>query len=114
MASTPQKTFQRPLGATHVQDMPISNPNNVAAVYANNFGISATMTDFTIYFLELVQIPGSKSPAQKQEVRAIVTLPMLAAGGLQQITQQIVQQAADALKQMKTATTAEAASGGKE
>ena len=43
------------------------------AVYSNNFGVSATLTDFTIYFLEVGQIPGEKGvAAHKQEMKAIV------------------------------------------
>jgi|GEM_PF-4129926 hypothetical protein len=73
------------------QDVPITNPLEISAVYSNHFGVSATMSDFTIYFLELGQTPGPKGIIHKQEVKAIVTLPIMAAGGMIQVLQQILQ-----------------------
>lgn len=68
-------------------------------MYSNNFGVSATMTDFTIYFLEIGQIPGEKGVAiHKQELKAIVTLPLLAVSGLQQALQQVQERAAELAK----------------
>lgn len=78
-------------GTVSPQEVPITNPLNISAVYSNHFGVSATMSDFTIYFLELGQTPGPKGTIHKQEVKAIVTLPIMAAGGMIQVLQQIIQ-----------------------
>jgi len=58
------------------------HPNNLSATYANHMGVSATMTDFTIYFLEMGQIPGPKGTVQKQEMKAVVTLPIIVRCGI--------------------------------
>jgi len=50
------------------------------------------MSDFTILFLEVGQSPGVRGQVPKQEVKAIVTLPMLAAPGMIQVLQQTIQQ----------------------
>ncbi len=71
-------------------DIPVSNPNNISAVYANHLGVSATLTDFTIFFLEMGQLPGPNGPIQKQELKAAVTLPIMAAAGLSSVLQQIL------------------------
>jgi hypothetical protein len=83
------------------QDIPITNPQNVGKVYSNFFGVSATMSDFTIFFLEVGQIPGPNGPIHQQEVKAMVTLPMIAAAGLQEVLQQVIQQQAAATAQQK-------------
>ena len=79
------------------QDVPVTNPNNVKSVYANFFGVNATMTDFTITFFQLGQTPGGGKPTN--EVQAVVTLPMAAVEGLQQVLKQLAVQTADAIKQ---------------
>jgi len=86
-------------------DVPITNPNNVTAIYSNHFGISATMTDFTIHFLELGQVPGRNGPIHKQEVKAIVTLPLLAAAGMMQVLQQLITAQAKQLEEMQKLMT---------
>ena len=80
----------------------MTNPDNIRAVYSNIFGVSATATDFTIIFLELGQSPGS-TPPQKNEVKAVVTLPLAAAAGLQQVLEQLMAQAEEANRQAQKA-----------
>jgi hypothetical protein len=77
----------------NTDDIPISNPHNIVPVYSNNFAVTATRTDFTIFFLEVGQIPGPKGPTQRQEMKAAITLPMSAASGLREVMQRILQQA---------------------
>lgn len=79
-----KQAFMRP------QQAPITNPNNIAAVYSNQFGVSATMTDFTIYFFEMGQVPGMDGASQV--IKAMVTLPLAAVDGLQQVLGQLSQQ----------------------
>ncbi len=112
MASS-SPTPPQPVGATPTQDVPITNPNNLAAVYSNNFGVSATLTDFTIYFLEAGQIPEGKSTTKKQELKAVVTLPMAAATGLQQAMQQMLNQATEVMKRAQARAQAKVNAGGK-
>jgi hypothetical protein len=59
------------------------------------------MTDLTICFLEVGQIPGLKGPIPKQEIKAIVTLPMLAAAGMIQVLQQVLQTHTEQLAKMQ-------------
>src|ERR1700735_2448981 len=82
MAKRPQGTRQSHF--VELADVPTTNPHDIQAVYSNHFGVSATMTDFTLFFLEVGQTPGPSGPIQKQEVKSIVTLPMIAATGLMQ------------------------------
>jgi hypothetical protein len=110
MATTPQTPFK----TMGTEDITVTNPNNLAAVYSNNFGVSATMTDFTIYFLEVGQMPGDKTVIQKQEVKAVVTLPLMAAVGLQQAMLQVWKQAQDAMKQAQAQAKVKADPGGKQ
>ena len=77
--------------SVNLRDVPITNPNNQSATYANHMGVSATMTDFTIYFLEMGQIPGPKGTVQKQEMKAVVTLPIMSAAGLIGVLQQVLE-----------------------
>lgn len=95
---------EEPAKATRIapQDVPVTNPDNIRAVYSNFFGMSATVTDFTIIFLELGQSPGS-TPPQKNEVKAMVTLPMAAAAGLKQVLEQLVAQVEEANRQAQKA-----------
>jgi len=88
-------------GTIPAQEVPVTNPRNIESVYANHFGVSATMTDFTVYFLEMGQIPGPEGSVHKQEVKAIVTLPLMAAPGLLQILQQVIQNHGELLAEMK-------------
>jgi len=80
-------------------DVAVANPHNVSAIYSNSFGMSATLTDFTIYFLEVGQTPSGTGSVPKNDIKAIITLPLLAAGGLQEALQQILKQAAELAKQ---------------
>ena len=90
---------------TTTQNPSVSNPDNIRPVYSNFFGASATMTDFTIYFLELAQIPGAKgATAHEQTVKAMVTLPLSAISPLQELLGQIGQQAEVAKKAQEAAT----------
>ncbi|MGA7829692.1 MAG: hypothetical protein WCA21_01860 [Terracidiphilus sp.] len=99
MANPSRKPVQQ--RALKSNEVPITNPNSVIAVYSNHFGISATMTDFTIHFLELGQVPGPNGPIHKQEVKAIVTLPLIAAAGMIQVLQQLMLTQANQFEEMK-------------
>jgi hypothetical protein len=77
----------------------VSNPNNVSAIYANHFGAGGTLTDFSLYFLEVGQLPGEKGTIAKQELKAAVTLPLALAEPLIQILKQIVEGHKSAIKQ---------------
>lgn len=72
------------------QNMQVSNPHNVSSVYANHFGAGATLTDFSLYFLEVGQLPGENGAIAKQELKAAVTLPLALAQPLIQVLKQIV------------------------
>ena len=77
-----------------IQDVPVTNPNNITAVYSNHFGVGATLTDFSIFFLEVGQLPGGLAESkQHQTVKAIVTLPLSAAHGLQVVLGELLKQA---------------------
>jgi hypothetical protein len=96
-----------PVGIVRQQGIPVTNPKNIEAVYSNQFGVSATMTDFTIYFLELSQeMSLPKKSVQKQNVKAIVTLPLMAAPGLMGLLQQMMQGQAALMHQMNAAQKA--------
>jgi hypothetical protein len=104
------------MASTHAiinpQSIPVTNPDNVRAVYSNHFGMSATATDFSIFFLEVGQIPGPDGPIQKHEVKAVVTLPMIAAVGLQEVLKQLVAQTEESHAQaMHLIAAAQKASG---
>jgi hypothetical protein len=87
-------------------EIPVTNPHNLSTVYANHFGASATGTDFTIYFLELSQMPGPGGSVHKQELKAAITLPMVSIAGLIQVLKQVLDnnqaQLAEIQKQMKS------------
>ena len=85
------------------QNIPVTNPDSIRAVYSNFFGASATMTDFTLFFLELGQVPGANGPTQHQTVKAMVTLPMAAAVGLQDVLGQMLEQSKQARQQFEKA-----------
>ena len=89
MATTPL-----PVASSHQEtieslSIPVANPHNVRPVYSNYFGASATEKDFTIFFLEEEQIPGENGPTHQQTVKAMVTLPLLAASELQDVLGQM-------------------------
>src|ERR1039458_2559127 len=108
MASPMQPTVPA-MKPTTPQNPSVSNPDNLRPVYSNFFGTSATLTDFTIYFLEMAQIPGSKgSTAQEQTVKAIVTLHLAAISALQDLLGQMAQQIEVAKKQAQEAAAASA------
>jgi hypothetical protein len=81
--------------------LPIENPSNITPVYSNHFGVTATMTDFTIFFLEVGAMPGPKGPIHRQELKAAVTLPMAAIEGLAQVASQLLKQAEQAKAQIE-------------
>ena len=84
------QTFAKMPDTLTPNQIPVTNPQNLSSVYANHFGASATLSDFTMYFLELGQIPGSSGSVHKQELKAAVTLPMVSAPGLIQVLQQVI------------------------
>jgi len=99
MATSPQS---QPV-ITTPQNIPVTNPDNIRAVYSNFFGASATMTDFSLFFLEIGQVPGTGGSKQHQIVKSIVTLPLEAAVGLQEVLRQMLEQAAQARQQAQKA-----------
>ena len=66
----------------------VSNPHGVSPVYANNLGLSATLTDFTLLFTQTGQWPAPDETLLHNELVAAVTLPPLAAMGLMQALNQ--------------------------
>ncbi len=86
------------------QNIPVTNPDNLRPAYSNFFGASATMTDFTLFFLEVGQVPGPKGPEQQQVVKSIVTLPMGAIEGLQDVLRQLLEQNQKTKQQLEKAT----------
>lgn len=87
----PTSFHPKPSGTVSPQDVPITNPDDLAAVYSNHFGASATMSDITVYFLQIGQIPGPKGHIHKQEVKAMVTIPITMAPALIQVLEQTLQ-----------------------
>jgi hypothetical protein len=84
-------------------EIPVTNPRGLSPVYANNLGVSGTMMDFTLFFLETWQIPGENGPIQKNELKALVTLPIPSALQMIQILRQVVKQSTE---RMEAATAA--------
>jgi hypothetical protein len=80
-----------------VQNLAISNPHNVSAVYANHIGAGGTLTDFTLYFVEIGQVPGQQD--SKMELKSAVTLPIALADPLAQVLKQVVERHKSALVQ---------------
>lgn len=110
---TSDATSTRKTGQILAQDIAITNPNGLKAVYANHFGVSATMTDLTLHFLEMGQVPSGKGgSASHLEVKAIVTIPMLMGSGLIEALQQALQSQAKGL-QTTLKQLQEQAAGGK-
>ncbi len=58
------------------------------------------MLDFSLFFLELGQVPGERGPISKHEIKAIVTLPIPVAASLIEALQQIVDGHQQALSTM--------------
>lgn len=73
------------------QSVRVSNPHNISATYANHIGAGGTLTDFSLYFIEVGQLPGENGSVTRQELKAAVTLPLALAEPLMQILQQIVE-----------------------
>ena len=101
----PHRTPKIP-GTVTAEDVPVTNPRGIESVYSNHFGVSLTMTDFTMFFMEMGQTPGPTGSVQKQEVKAIVTLPLMSVGGMIQVLQQVMEnhrlQLAEMKKQMES------------
>jgi hypothetical protein len=91
------------VGIMKPQDIPVTNPDNIEPAYSNFFGASATATDFTLFFMEVGQTPGSEGPVHRQEVKAMVTLPLMAIEGLQSVLAQIKSQTEEAIRQAQKA-----------
>lgn len=82
----------------NVATMPLTNPQGVSTIYANNVGLAATLMDFTLIFCETGQLPGEKGLQPKNELRAAVTLPMPAAAALIQILAEYLKKAQEQAK----------------
>lgn len=105
--STKLKTSLKnaPIDASSI---PITNPRNVVSIYANNIGVSATLLDFTLFFVETGQLPGENGPIAKNELKAAVTLPMASGPALIQALSQMLQAGAEQMKNHVAAQMAEA------
>ena len=77
------------------EDIPVTNPHGISSVYANNIGVSATMLDFTIFFVETGQIPGENGSIPKNELKSAVTMPMPSAMAIMESLKQMLQSNAD-------------------
>lgn len=87
----------------HAAQMPVENPDGLRSVYANSFGVGATMTDFTMYYTQVGQIPGTKGAQPSQELKAVVTIPISMAPSLLQAVQQVIENHKAAISQAKLA-----------
>jgi hypothetical protein len=85
---------------------PVTNPRDVTAVYANNVGISATMLDFTLYFIETGQLPGEKGAVAHNELKAAVTLPLPSAMALMEAVNNMLKNANEMVANQKAALQA--------
>jgi hypothetical protein len=85
-------------------NLQISNPNNISAVYANHVGAGGTLTDFSLYFLEVGQIPGEKE--SRHQLKAAVTLPLALAEPLIEVLKQVVERHKSAIEQATLAAKA--------
>lgn len=63
--------------ANNLPIIPITNPNQIDTVYANDITFGSTGVDFTILFTEIRQRPSSDGTSMETEriVRAHITLP---------------------------------------
>jgi hypothetical protein len=84
-----------------VQNLAISNPHDVSTVYANHIGAGGTLTDFSLYFVEIGQMPGQKD--SKMELKAAVTLPLALAEPLVQVLKQVIERQKMAIAQATVA-----------
>lgn len=94
-SAQPALTGRHAVPATRVPtpgEVDITNSKNVETVYSNQFGISSTVTDFTIFFLELGIIPGANGGTARHELKAAVTLPMPALEGMIDVLTQLRKQ----------------------
>lgn len=60
----------------HPSELPVENPFDLRPVYANTFVVSSTPTDVTIHFHEVVVYHSPNGPKPKQELKALITLPL--------------------------------------
>ncbi len=81
----------------------VTNSRGVTPVYSNNVGVSATMLDFTLYFVETGQMPGEKGPVPHHDLRAAVTLPMPAAVALMEAVGNMLRNANEMAAKQKAA-----------
>jgi hypothetical protein len=78
----------------------------VKTVYANNLGISATMLDFTLYFIETGQLPGENGVVAHNELKAAVTLPLPSAMALMEAVSNMLKNANEMAANQKAALQA--------
>jgi len=111
MADNPKtdgKALAAAISVKNATDIPVVNPRGLSAVYSNNIGISATMLDYTLIFLETGQTPGENGPVQKSEVKALVTLPIPSAVALIGALQHLLEQSTARMQAETDAIEAEA------
>lgn len=96
--STKPKTPSSQHGRIDAASIPVTNSSGLAPVYANNVGISATMFDFTLMFVETGQFPTRESTGPRNELKAIVTLPIPSALSLLEALKQMVDNNAKAMQ----------------
>lgn len=87
----------------------VTNPKGVESTYSNNIGISATLLDFTLFFVETGQLPGANGTVARNELKAAVTLPMASGPQIVQALTQMLRTAQDQMKAHMTAQMVEAA-----
>ena len=88
MSAKPKATSKPRPGVPPIP--PASNPRGVSPVYANNLGVSATLTDFTLLFLQTGQWPSPDGTVPHNELVAAVTLPPLGAMALMEALNQYI------------------------
>jgi hypothetical protein len=91
MAEQTQKSAKAGVQGVQASALPIENPDQVRPVYSNSFGAGATMTDFTLFFTLVNQMPGVNGPVPSHELKAAVTVPLTLAAPLIQVLQQVIQ-----------------------
>jgi hypothetical protein len=104
------RSKNEPIAAASI---PITNPRGIASIYSNNIGVSSTMLDFTLFFVETGQLPGENGPVPKNELKAAVTLPMPSAGALIQALTQMLETGAEQMKAHMATQMAEAVKAAK-
>jgi hypothetical protein len=80
--------------------VPVTNPQNLTAVYANHFGGTTTATDFTLYFLYMGTMPAATGGVVSRELKAAVTLPLAAAAGMVELLEQLIKANAQGVKEV--------------